>query len=964
MLNQISVNSGLSLKALSKSIRKTPLTGTAHILVSLLLVACGKQKTDDPNSDNQSPVSSGSQTTTTSLTPNQDYRSDVDISDLISTTYTVFKTISTISDNNHSDGDILNISTSEDVKVTPKISGFEKINFTINEDFSSDDNSFSIDLGTVSDFTEIKVSNSSSNSSIPEIFLFNAKGNILLGTGLSDIKVNTVSNEDISISVEENANIIMYNNAGNTNVVGSGSSIVELVTSNVENIEISDVGSISMIAPKAKGNIKIISNGDVNISDASSLEGNVTISSVGKITLDNLGAVTGKIQVDNLRAPDGSYIVFADVAKAKSIDAKSAGSISAILNGGFKSAEVINITVAEDSTIHAIGSSPKSVKLNAINDQLRETSITIDINSMNDLDLGGTVPIKVIVSGDDLDKTTVSKSTSASASLIISAANTDLSGISNEIQIHLPNFDGKTAIVGQNQNFILDAEVLQTRSTASPKFDFVTNVTSNSDNTISFKVIDTITTNADNSAVFAGLTLDQIQTVNFELAEGVEFQTSQDITGAQLSKVYLTGLGNFTFDNSTIVGGLGNSFVLDAQTLNGKLVAEIDNTQNSLKDLKSGFGDDTIKIDGTRSTGSGISVNTGGGNDTISLTSNSDGDTAILSIDGGDGIDIVTFSSGLNFKLSQLSLDSIEKIEFTGGRDTIFLPSSSISGETINISENGSGDLTLSIFPNSQSIDISALNFDENLVSGQDKISLDGSNFTQALTITSSKIDDEIKGTHTSNDIIVSGDGNDTIYGNGGNDTITPGNGIDHVTPGLGNDTINLTEIVRAVDTVYYSIDAGVGNVDTITFFDLQVANDLLSIDVSELPTAITHGNASAASVARAGTISIIDHARNTNLNISTNSSANIIKLSSIDQSDFASAIGTGIITVANAANIAALWFDKDTSEAVFGYSSEESSGPDDNTIIAADGFVEIVRISMSSTDYTHYLNANSFEFI
>ena len=268
-----------------------------------------------------------------------------------------------------------------------------------------------------------------------------------------------------------------------------------------------------------------------------------------------------------------------------------------------------------------------------------------------------------------------------------------------------------------------------------------------------------------------------------------------------------------------------------------------------------------------------------------------------------------------------MQLTAIESLEFTGGGNSTKLPSDVVSGQNFSIIENGTGTLTLEIFPTQQVLNLSTLVFDSSIALGADKIIIDGSNFSNALTITGSIMDDEITGTHTSNDTISSGAGNDTINGSDGNDTLTPGNGSDHITPGLGNDTIDLTEVVGAVDTLYFSIDDGTTNVDVVTNFDVRVANDVISIDVSELSNPISFGNGSAATAAAAGTITIVDQSLNTNLNYSSNAAASIIKLNPTDKSTFAAALGTSEITVANNATINFLWFDNTNKQAVFGSS-------------------------------------------
>ena len=82
------------------------------------------------------------------------------------------------------------------------------------------------------------------------------------------------------------------------------------------------------------------------------------------------------------------------------------------------------------------------------------------------------------------------------------------------------------------------------------------------------------------------------------------------------------------------------------------------------------------------------------------------------------------------------------------------------------------------------------------------------------------------------------------------------------------------------------------------------------------------------------------------------------------DQSEFADALGTAEITVADGSCINFLWYDTDTSEAVYGYASESSDADADNKITSTDTFIEIVRLSISEASFTHYLDTDNFLYI
>ena len=155
----------------------------------------------------------------------------------------------------------------------------------------------------------------------------------------------------------------------------------------------------------------------------------------------------------------------------------------------------------------------------------------------------------------------------------------------------------------------------------------------------------------------------------------------------------------------------------------------------------------SMALVGISSAGRGISINSGSGQDNINFTVNADGKDAKILIKGGEGIDKLSFAAGNDFSLSDLTITEIEILEFTGGPSSIKLPSTTVSERNISIEENGTGNLTLDIFPTAQNIDLSSLVFDSSIVSGTDKIVIDGSNFSKALSITGSSIDDVITGT-------------------------------------------------------------------------------------------------------------------------------------------------------------------------------------------------------------------------
>ena len=900
---------------------------------------------------------------TPTLSEGTNYLSSTPHTEIISTTNNILKTISLIQDDNTTDADKLNIITSQDMLDTPVISGFEDINLSVGENFTADDNTFDVNLGKISNVNEIQITHSTNSSSVHKVSVGKASGMITFGEGFDWMYLDTVPGENLVISTASNTTLHVSSGTSDLNVYGGGKSL-NIYTSNIGDIDISENSSVTLYAQNASENIKIVSNGDVIIQDAGKVTGNINVSAVGEINIINSQAASGKLELENLRALPGSDIKVSNAGNAKSVNIKSTGSVTSTENGGFKNASTLSITAAENSDITISGETEKNVFLNAVNSSSSEVAFNIDIDSITNLALGGSAPISLTCEGNKLEETVVTSTNTASSTINMIGSSKDVSNIAGNIEIRLNNLDGTKTLVGPNQSLVFDTEINQTTSIFIPELHFSNDATSSTSNTISLKTVDTNSSNIDSLVTLAGLVLKDIQILNLNLSESSNFEITNNVVGTDLKTINLTGSGNFNLNTKTIIGLSDGSTALEASNYSGVLTITVDDSIYGLKSITSGSGDDRIKIDSFKATASGVTVNSGAGHDRISLTEKSDGTNAKLTINGGDGNDEINFAEGLDFSSSTFSISGVESLNFVGGANAFKLPSSVISAKNNLISEDRGDPLTIEILPDAQTINLSSLTFDDSIKLGEDKFIIDSSNFSQAMNITGSVMNDEITGTLSMNDTISSGDGNDVIKGMAGNDTLTPGNGVDHITPGFGTDTINLSESKSSVDTIYYAMDAGSGNVDTITNFDVNAVKDIISLDVSAPLTPITYGNGTSASASNAGTIAIYNHSLDTDLNYSSNSSASIIKLIQTDKSSFATALGTSEITVAENTNLCFLWFDSRETQAVFGYVNENTDTPLENKIKAEDAFLEVARLSISVDDYTHLLTSDNFVYI
>jgi hypothetical protein len=200
----------------------------------------------------------------------------------------------------------------------------------------------------------------------------------------------------------------------------------------------------------------------------------------------------------------------------------------------------------------------------------------------------------------------------------------------------------------------------------------------------------------------------------------------------------------------------------------------------------------------------------------------------------------------------------------------------------------------------------------------------------------------------------------DTVTGSSNADSITTGEGADIITPGAGADVIVLTETTAVVDTVKVT-DAV--SVTSVTGFDVGTVDDIISISIGNLTTgsndlvstlggtdingAVAVGALTAAAVtATDGTVNLADA---TNLLVYTTGGAT-----------FAAAAGTSTVRdaagdtsglTAASQGVAAVWYDTDTSEAVYGIVMDTAAAG--SGLTGADTHFELARVTMATTDYT-----------
>lgn len=189
-----------------------------------------------------------------------------------------------------------------------------------------------------------------------------------------------------------------------------------------------------------------------------------------------------------------------------------------------------------------------------------------------------------------------------------------------------------------------------------------------------------------------------------------------------------------------------------------------------------------------------------------------------------------------------------------------------------------------------------------------------------------------------------------TIVGTAKNDTITGG---------AGNDVINLT--TGGNDQVRFAHD-GAANVDTVNGFTVGATTTTANNDFIGLTAGAFTGSGLAATTfaavdigaTAAGAVTVYNQAVDTDANLAANTSQ-VMKLTSVVSTSWATAMGTSSLNVADGAVVTAIFFDATNGQAVVGIVDTETDNAVGDVLTSADTFVEIARIGMTAADYANF---------
>ena len=745
------------------------------------------------------------------------------VNDTITATSSTLISGTSVADTDPYDNDTLTITATDDIIGTPTVSGIEKIIFTTSDTKLGDDYEFDVNLVNITGSDTVSFENTNSDSLIKTLDLIHVGVPITVGSHFSTIKIAGQTDKDIDLNISADTTLSTTGSSKDLLVNANGKSVTLNSSTATQDIIVKNSNNTDITANSALRNLAITSNGDVTLRELSALQGNIDVTNVGSIVVTNATNVTGTLTLNNERAPAGTDIIITDANSAGKVSIKSAGSITATSNNGLASAQIIDLTAAEQSTIYADDVNNQTITISAVNSSGDSTNFNLHASILEKLTLGGSSPLVVSIDAADITTETVVNTNSA-ATLWLTGAIADLTNVATSVKLRLKNFDGKTVTIKDSQDFYLDTEIAQTSSTSTPTFDHQTDATSSTTNAVTIKTFDSDTSNGDKSANIAGLNFVDVQTLNLSLLNDLNLDSSADITGFDLTSVVVTGTGDFDLNTNTITGSSSTRVALNASSLSGSAILNLDGTTNGVANVQTGSAADSIKIDGVTADSGGFVIVSNGSNDTIIITTNGDGSSAKININAGGGdADTLSLEAGVDLSNSNLTLTGIERILLTGGGFTQKIAASDVSGASLKLAENDTGIARFTVVADQSSINLANFSFENSFAVDIDKVVVDASSSGSGVTVTGTSGSDIIKGSNA-NDNLTGGAAADTIEAGTGNDTINGGEGADTLTGGAGDDEFDFasgTSTEEAMDKItdYQAAAADADNdtIDTIT---------------------------------------------------------------------------------------------------------------------------------------------------
>ena len=713
--------------------------------------------------------------------------------------------LDTVVDSSADDSDTLNITTDQDISVTPTIKGVETVNVTLDAlSAGADVIDFDIALTNFSAGAAINIDSVKSGSIVSSVTITGDAGHtIKTSTDFTAVATTLAADADGTFDIDAVGNSVApvtlgVSGAADTVTVDAAGYVSVTAAAVTDLVTITSVNDTTVSATAAAG-IFVNAGGDVTLTDIDSATV-VNITATGDVSAATTKMAAALAPVINA---GGTVDVFTDDATSITVAGKK--TITVEEDAG-TTLVLANVTVAGEATTIDLDSAKGVVTVTVAGDQ----DYTLQMDAAG-IDAAG-------------DKVTLTDNTTAGSStfkLVANAGAVDASKMTvDTIDLAVSNA-AKTLTVasGQKVNISIDqAGATAIAGVAASASTNVVNVT-----------FDDGVNSATNTAVDIGGDLDftSFATVNLDMSgdslanlaaethviDDMDSSGNVNITmGA--NNLSLTGVFGLGATNTLKITGTGTvsgggSEAITVGTINAAGVSgvvtlsEIDTAETG--SVTTGSGADVLTVVGSAGTEADIALSTGAGDDTITLEGGV-GTARSVSIDGGEGDDTLVLSaSAVHGATGAGETFTITNVEFLSYGDDTTIASEAITGQTFSLiaATSAQDTITVSLTSTDTSVDLSGLKASVAETAGvaDETFVVDGSSLTGIVTITGTDVakntltaGDTVGATVTGGalaDAINGGAKADILIGGAGDDVFESGAGVDTLTGGAGSDEFN-----------------------------------------------------------------------------------------------------------------------------------------------------------------------------
>ena len=696
--------------------------------------------------------------------------------DVVTGTRTTLNSTDIIIDAVSGDGDILNVTASDDLVAgnAATVVGFENVNYTVQAFVTTTGTTFAIDNSGVAS-AAITIDVDQVGSSVVSTSI----------TGVAtDSTVTASSDFTTTVTVDGDDNAAVTVNAASAAVVAAsaagaltGATLTSTLSGTAAVVRFDTDSDAATVLTTTAADLEIDAVAATSVTATSS--GSIIADQSVDATTENLTAAT----TVNLTAGD-------------EIIAEMTAATAATLSAGFGDATTVTESVITGASLTTLnisgnGSAPRFDTTAA--DAVRTINITGSQNVTVEMDLVAVAALTTALS--------VTDSSTGTSRIILAntdaGAATNLSGVGADvIELAVANTRALT--------FASGAAVTISADQAAGTLDGADATAAS--NTLAITLDDGDDT--ANAADLSGVTITDMASVSIDASVDVQASTITSLTasadntdvtinagalGVTLATAVNLGTGDLVINSTAAVAGGATAITATSLTASGSGAVTLTAINSSnLATVTTGSGADALTISAT---GASLTLNSGAGNDAVIIGAATTA-SMTYTLEGGDGFDTLGLTDTVSYTAGTITESGFERIRLVDGDATstdVTVANSLLDGSTYIMTTDGTAivnTITVTLGTGEVSTDLSGLTFDNTFQAANDIVVLNAGGATGNLTLVGSDMINQFTG-GTGNDTLTGGDAADVLNAGNGTNTITGGAGADALTGGTGVDTIN-----------------------------------------------------------------------------------------------------------------------------------------------------------------------------